>query len=127
MNKHIFKATRLAGLAILSGALLAAATTAGAQTKWKLASAWGGGPLQELGAKGFAANVEMLTNGGIKVQVKLRSTQPAASATVQPMNDGAATVTLDEAQGAVSPGQACVFYDGDRVLGGGWIIRDDAV
>ncbi|HJN24185.1 MAG TPA: tRNA 2-thiouridine(34) synthase MnmA [Rhodospirillales bacterium] len=65
--------------------------------------------------------------GGIKVQVKLRSTQPAASATVQPMNDGAATVTLDEAQGAVSPGQACVFYDGDRVLGGGWIIRDDAV
>ncbi|MGH6660181.1 MAG: aminomethyltransferase beta-barrel domain-containing protein, partial [Rhodospirillales bacterium] len=25
----------------------------------------------------------------------------------------------------IAPGQACVFYDGDRVLGGGWIRRDD--
>ncbi|MBL6931709.1 MAG: tRNA 2-thiouridine(34) synthase MnmA [Rhodospirillales bacterium] len=62
---------------------------------------------------------------GIKVQVKLRSTQPPMPATVKPMNDGTAAVLLDEPQGAVSPGQACVFYDGERVLGGGWIIRED--
>ena len=64
--------------------------------------------------------------GGVKVHVKLRSTQPPMPATVQPMNDGKAKVTLDKPQGAVAPGQACVFYDGERVLGGGWIIRDEA-
>jgi tRNA-specific 2-thiouridylase len=30
-------------------------------------------------------------------------------------------VTFDEAVTAVAPGQAAVFYDGDRVLGGAWI------
>ncbi|PJN93850.1 tRNA 2-thiouridine(34) synthase MnmA, partial [Amaricoccus sp. HAR-UPW-R2A-40] len=37
---------------------------------------------------------------------------------------GGATVELLDAEEGVSPGQACVFYDGDRVLGGGWIQRD---
>jgi tRNA-specific 2-thiouridylase len=60
---------------------------------------------------------------GVKVQVKLRSTQPTVAATVYPTGDGGATVTLDEPQTGVAPGQACVFYDGDRVLGGGWICR----
>ncbi|HJP20741.1 MAG TPA: TRAP transporter substrate-binding protein DctP [Alphaproteobacteria bacterium] len=69
MKRQLQTATKVAGLAILSGAILAGAGAAGAETKWKLASAWGGGPLHELGAKGFAANVEMLTNGAIKIQV----------------------------------------------------------
>ena len=30
------------------------------------------------------------------------------------------------APAGVAPGQACVFYDGERVLGGGWIQRQDA-
>jgi tRNA-uridine 2-sulfurtransferase len=30
-------------------------------------------------------------------------------------------VTFDEPQSAVAPGQAVVFYDDDRVVGGGWI------
>ena len=64
--------------------------------------------------------------GGIKVKVKLRSAQPPMHATVQPLNDGHAKITLDSPEGAVAPGQACVFYDGERVLGGGWICRDDA-
>jgi tRNA-specific 2-thiouridylase len=34
-----------------------------------------------------------------------------------------AVVTLDNPERAVAPGQACVFYDGERLLGGGWIQR----
>ena len=34
-----------------------------------------------------------------------------------------AVVTLDTPERAVAPGQACVFYDGERLLGGGWIQR----
>jgi len=34
-----------------------------------------------------------------------------------------AELILDEPAGAVAPGQAAVLYDGDRVLGGGWIRR----
>ena len=38
--------------------------------------------------------------------------------------DGRATVTLDEPAHA-APGQACVAYDGTRILGGGFILRED--
>ena len=38
-----------------------------------------------------------------------------------------AKVVLDDYQGAVSPGQACVFYDNERVMGGGWIIREEGL
>lgn len=65
-----------------------------------------------------------MPDDGAKVQVKLRSTQPPVAATVRPTGDGGATVILDEPQKAVAAGQACVFYDGERVLGGGWICRD---
>ena len=37
--------------------------------------------------------------------------------------DGDAELVLDAPAGAVAPGQAAVLYDGDRVLGGGWIRR----
>ena len=68
---------------------------------------------------------------GIEVQVKLRSLQPLVPATLFAPADGAADgamgggaqVSLHEAQAGVSPGQACVFYDGSRVLGGGWIVK----
>jgi len=60
---------------------------------------------------------------GMAVQVKLRSTMAAVPATLIPAAGGARAVLDDPAHG-VSPGQACVFYDGDRVLGGGWILRD---
>jgi len=56
--------------------------------------------------------------------VKLRSTQPGFAATIEPLENNRARVTLAEPQEAVSPGQACVAYDGDRVLGGGWITNE---
>jgi len=58
---------------------------------------------------------------GHRVTVKLRSTQPPVAARLHPTGEGHVEVALEDAQGAVAPGQACVFYDHDRVLGGGWI------
>ena len=58
--------------------------------------------------------------------VKIRYAHPGTPATVTPGAGGSARVRLHEPQKAVTPGQAAVFYDGDTVLGGGWICRKDA-
>jgi tRNA-specific 2-thiouridylase len=42
---------------------------------------------------------------------------------VTPTGATTAEVALDTPEEGVAPGQACVFYEGDRVLGGGWITR----
>jgi tRNA-uridine 2-sulfurtransferase len=60
---------------------------------------------------------------GARLSVKLRSTQTPAMATVYGKPESCAEVVLDEAEAGISPGQACVFYDGERVMGGGWIMR----
>jgi len=68
-----------------------------------------------------------LPTDGVQMNVKLRNTHTPVSATVFGDDaDGAARVVLHAAEAAVSPGQACVFYDCDRVLGGGWIARTPA-
>jgi tRNA-specific 2-thiouridylase len=54
-------------------------------------------------------------------QVKIRYRHTPAAATVTATADGEARVTFAEPQTAVTPGQAVVFYQGDHVLGGGWI------
>lgn len=53
--------------------------------------------------------------------VKLRSMHAGVPAWVQRLENNRARVIFEEMQGAVSPGQACVVYNGDRLLGGGWI------
>jgi len=58
----------------------------------------------------------------LRCTVKLRSREVPHAAEVQPGPDGTATVLLDTPSLA-APGQACVFYDGSRVLGGGFITR----
>ncbi|MBT3764659.1 MAG: tRNA 2-thiouridine(34) synthase MnmA [Rhodospirillaceae bacterium] len=65
-----------------------------------------------------------LSEKGLDVQVKLRSTQKLVDATVIALTDDSAKVILHDPQAGIAPGQACVFYDGSRVLGGGWIVRD---
>jgi tRNA-specific 2-thiouridylase len=63
---------------------------------------------------------------GVRARVKLRNTQAPLDATVLPGDRaGTANVVLDHPETAAAPGQACVFYEGERVLGGGWIARDD--
>jgi tRNA-specific 2-thiouridylase len=58
--------------------------------------------------------------------VKVRSMRPPVAARVTPLPDGAARVELLAPEDAVAPGQACVFYRDARVLGGGWIARQEA-
>jgi tRNA-specific 2-thiouridylase len=61
-----------------------------------------------------------------RAAVKLRSAQPPLPATVTLDETGGGMVALDEPAIGVAPGQACVVYDGDRVLGGGVIRRPAA-
>ncbi len=55
------------------------------------------------------------------VTAKIRYKASEASASVIPLDEGWAEIRFDEPQRAVTPGQAVVFYDGDRILGGGYI------
>ena len=55
------------------------------------------------------------------VTARIRHRHPDAPARVEPLPDDRVEVVFDEPQRAVAPGQAVVFYDGDVVLGGGWI------
>jgi tRNA-specific 2-thiouridylase len=59
--------------------------------------------------------------------VKIRYSHPGAEATVFPGDNGEARVKLRVPQRAVTPGQAAVCFDGDEVLGGGWIARQQAI
>jgi len=76
---------------------------------------WLGGPLDP--------------GAGIRVCAKLRSAQMPVPATLYPgasapgATGGDAELVLDAPAGAVAPGQAAVLYDGERLLGGGWIRR----
>ena len=55
------------------------------------------------------------------VTAKIRYKAEGADATIVPLSDDTAEVWFDEPQRAVTPGQAVVFYSGDKILGGGYI------
>jgi tRNA-specific 2-thiouridylase len=57
----------------------------------------------------------------IRVQAKIRHRHEPAAAMIEKIGDDEVLVTFDEPQRAITPGQATVFYDGDIVVGGGWI------
>lgn len=56
--------------------------------------------------------------------VKLRSAHKPIEAKITALQDNRASVQLSEAYQGITPGQACVMYDGDKLLGGGWIERE---
>jgi tRNA-specific 2-thiouridylase len=60
--------------------------------------------------------------GEMRVKVKIRHRHEPASATLRMSWDDQVTAIFDEPQRAITPGQSAVFYDGDDVVGGGWIV-----
>lgn len=58
----------------------------------------------------------------MRVSVKIRHRHEPAAAVIEKAADDEILVTFDVPQRAITPGQAAVFYDGDVVVGGGWIV-----
>jgi tRNA-uridine 2-sulfurtransferase len=62
-------------------------------------------------------------SGPYRLMVKVRSAAVPVAADLRMTADGMAEVDFIEALPGVAPGQACVFYEGEQLLGGGWITR----
>ena len=73
---------------------------------------------------GYSAVAAGADRGSFEAVVKIRYNHAGTVATVTPLENDRAHVRLHNPQRAVTPGQAAVIYDGDIVLGGGWICRN---
>jgi tRNA-uridine 2-sulfurtransferase len=62
-----------------------------------------------------------VSNEPLRAAVKIRHKHIPAEATIVPLDGTCARVTFDVPQRAITSGQGAVFYEGERVLGGGWI------
>lgn len=60
----------------------------------------------------------------VRVNVKVRYRHEPAPATIHALPDNRARIVFDEPQRAITPGQATIFYNGDEVVGGGWIVKN---
>jgi tRNA-uridine 2-sulfurtransferase len=61
--------------------------------------------------------------GPVRAAVRIRNRHQPAEAEIEVISETTARVAFREPQRAITPGQAAVFYSGERVLGGGWIVR----
>ncbi len=68
--------------------------------------------------------VEISDGVSHECDVRVRSSQPLVRGIVTRQGASGASVQLATATRGVAPGQACVFYEDSRVLGGGWILRE---
>jgi len=87
-----------------------------------------GGDDELLSNEFAAAGVNWIAFDGptasVPAEVRIRYRHTAAPATITPLADKRVRVEFDEPQRAITPGQATVFYRGDEVLGGGWIVKN---
>ncbi len=60
----------------------------------------------------------------VRANVKVRYRHEPAPATIHALPDNRARIVFDEPQRAITPGQATIFYNGDEVVGGGWIVKN---
>jgi tRNA-specific 2-thiouridylase len=60
---------------------------------------------------------------GVRAEVRVRYRHQPAEAVITPLENNRARVLFKEPQRAITPGQATVFYRGDEVVGGGWIVK----
>ena len=74
--------------------------------------------VKELTAHSLNLLVDIPLDTKVRVEAKIRYRHTPAPATVQLIGDGRISVTFDEAQRAIAPGQSVVLYDGDLLLGG---------
>ena len=58
---------------------------------------------------------------GTRITAQIRHRHKEAAATITPVGEDQVSLTFDEPQSAIAPGQALVMYQGAEVLGGGWI------
>jgi tRNA-specific 2-thiouridylase len=65
--------------------------------------------------------------GPVRAEVRVRYRHMPAPATITALPDGRCQVVFDDPQRAITPGQATVFYRGDEVVGGGWIVKNSSV
>ena len=84
------------------------------------------GPRDELGGRTLeASTVNWIAgeppSGSRRATARIRHRHQDAPAVVSPVGSDRAAVEFDDPQIAITPGQAVVFYDGDDVIGGGWI------
>lgn len=79
--------------------------------------------------KCYVENINWFWNlnhtSSLRVQAKIRSRHEKSWAVLERTSDQSAKILFDEPQEAITPGQACVFYDGERILGGGWISNQN--
>ncbi len=59
----------------------------------------------------------------VSAEVKVRYRHEPATATIYALPDSRARIVFEEPQRAITPGQATIFYNGDEVVGGGWIVK----
>jgi tRNA-specific 2-thiouridylase len=84
------------------------------------------GPRDELGGRTLEASAVNWIAGAAppsprRLSARIRHRHQDAPALVTPIGSDRASVEFDTPQIAITPGQAVVFYDGDDVIGGGWI------
>jgi len=89
------------------------------------------GPAEELLSSEFTvARVNWIAfddpQEAVRAEVRVRYRHTAAAATITPLANERARIVFDEPQRAITPGQASVFYRGDEVVGGGWIVKRDS-